>query len=209
MKLKVISSPAFFEGEAKIINQLFEAGMSCFHLRKSRPEKAAYLSLLRQINPVYHDRIALHQFHEVAQDMGISRLHFPEYLRPLAQDSIAVLHKDFTLSTSTHKISQLTDLKYFNYTFYGPVFHSISKKGYLSTCQNDFRLPLNTPLQVIALGGVSASRIEQLKAMNFEGAAILGCLWTRSDNALQTFQAIQEKCRAVAAVKTVNGYGND
>ena len=209
MKLKVISSPVFFEEEAKIINQLFEAGMSCFHLRKYQPEKAAYLRLLKQIDPVYHDRIALHQFHEFTQELGISRLHFPEHLRLTSQESIPVLYKHFTLSTSIHELTKLTDLNHFNYTFYSPVFHSISKKGYLAACGQDFRLPLNTPLSVVALGGVTASRIDQLRAMNFERAAIMGCLWTQPKEALQTFRAVREKCLATTAQKIENGDEDD
>ncbi|SHG38280.1 thiamine phosphate synthase [Pedobacter caeni] len=195
MELIVISSPGFFEGEASLINQLFESGMERFHLRKEGMEKHRYEALLGNILPEYRERVALHQFHELAADFGIRRLHFPELQRKSGKHLLLPPSEDIILSTSIHQIDQLTDLKYFNYTFYGPVFQSISKKDYPSTLPEGFLLKNPTGLKVVALGGIDAEKIPLLRQMNFEGAALLGCLWNEPELAVMNFKKSLEKCQ--------------
>ena len=62
MKLIVLSEPAYFKGEASLINQLFEAGLSVFHLRKPDSDRLTYASLIAEIELRYHDRIAFMAF---------------------------------------------------------------------------------------------------------------------------------------------------
>lgn len=195
MELIVISKPSFFEGEAKLINQLFESGMARFHLRKEGAEKHEYEQLLGNINPEYLERVALHQFHELAVDFGIRRLHFPEAQRERGQHLLLPNPEGFTLSTSIHKTDQLADLENFKYTFYGPVFHSISKKDYPSVVPESFKLRNPTGVKVIALGGVTPEKIDLVRQMGFDGAAILGLLWTVPELAVNHFKKSLEKCQ--------------
>lgn len=195
MELIVISKPDFFKGEALLINQLFESGMQRFHLRKEGSERRGYEQLLGNIKPEYLERVALHQFHEMAPDFGIQRLHFPEAKRKTGAHLPFSQSKHFTLSTSIHQIEQLTELENFKYTFYGPVFQSISKKDYPGIVDSDFRFPPVPGLKVIALGGIDLEKTALLKKMNFDGIAILGCLWNEPEQALKTFKKILEKCQ--------------
>lgn len=195
MELIVISSPRFFEGEARLINQLFESGMQRFHLRKEGREKHRYATLLGNILPEYRERVALHQFHELAADFGIRRLHFPELQRKDGKHLLLPASEGLILSTSIHHTDQLTDLKYFNYTFYGPVFQSTSKKDYPSILPEGFILKHPTGPKVIALGGIDPQKIPLLRQMNFEGAAILGCLWNEPELAVMNFKKSLEKCQ--------------
>lgn len=195
MELIVISKPGFFEGEAKLINQLFEAGMARFHLRKEGAEKYEYEQLLGNINPEYLERVALHQFHELAGDFGIRRLHFPEAQRERGQHLLLQNPEGFTLSTSIHKTDQLADLENFKYTFYGPVFQSISKKDYPPVVPNGFKLRNPTGVKVIALGGITPEKIDLVRQMGFDGAAILGLLWNTPELAVNHFKKSLEKCQ--------------
>lgn len=198
MELIVISKPSFFKGEAQLINELFDLGMQRFHLRKESADQRAYELLLREINPCYLERIALHQFHELAVDFDIHRLHFKE------KERIAGRHLDFlkkagtNLSTSIHLPTHLPDLIHFKYTFFGPVFQSISKKDYPGMIPADFKLPLTAGLKVIALGGVTDSKISQLQQMNFDGAAVLGALWNAPELAVPNFKKIKQACQTTA-----------
>ena len=195
MELIVISKPSFFEGEADLINELFESGMERFHLRKEGAEKYEYEQLLGNIHPRYLERVALHQFHELAVDFGIQRLHFPEVQRKSCQHLLLPPSEAVILSTSIHSIDQLTDLENFKYTFYGPVFRSISKNNYPSVVPADFKLRNSTGLKVIALGGITTEKIDLASQMGFDGAAILGSLWNQPELAVNHFKKSLEKCQ--------------
>ncbi|WP_316841860.1 thiamine phosphate synthase [Pedobacter gandavensis] len=195
MELIVISKPNFFKGEAQLINGLFDQGMQRFHLRKEGGDQSAYQKLLGEIEPRYLDRIALHQFHELASQFGIQRLHFKEAQR------LALLHwhlkgkKEITLSTSTHSVNHLPDLLNFNYTFLSPVFQSISKENYPGFLTEGFQLPSFGDTKVIALGGVTAPKITELQQMNFDGVAVLGTIWNEPEQAIKNFKRLQQACQ--------------
>src|SRR5437867_1408980 len=111
-QLIVISHAAVLPGEAAIIQQLFEAGLECFHLRKPDADEQAVRRLLDAIPAVYHPCIALHGFHQLAQYYAIRRLHFTESHRRESNKATwsQLEEKDYTLSTSVHELSQLKAL---------------------------------------------------------------------------------------------------
>lgn len=194
MELIVISSPVAVADECIIVNQLFQSGLKYFHIRKPGNDIQTVRELLNGIDPGFYDRIALHQFHEMAADFGIKRLHYTEAARKQSnvQRWQRQIDNGFTLSTSIHDITLLPGLKLFEYVFYGPVFNSLSKPGYLSELPADFNLtrPGINP-KVIALGGIEVSNLTKVKLMGFNGAAILGVLWNEPDKAMVRFKEIK------------------
>ena len=199
MELMVISNPVEVADESIIINNLFQAGLKYFHIRKPESDIQTIRKLLNGIAPCFYERIALHQFHEMAVDFGINRLHYkePERIRSNPQQWQLYVEKGFILSTSIHDIVGLTPLKHFDYVFFGPVFNSISKPGYQSKLMAGFKLDRhNIKPKVIALGGVEVSNLIKVKAMNFDGAAVLGALWNEPDKAIETFTQLKEKLAA-------------
>ena len=195
MKLIVISNPTAISEEATIINNLLKTGLASFHLRKPNSVEAEVEQLLQQIEEQFHPKIALHQHHQLAVKFDIKSLHYPENLR--RQISIKLLKElknmGFILSTSIHQIENLNQLPFFDYSFYGPVFNSISKKDSLSEISSGFKvLKHDNAPQIIALGGVSDQNINQIKSMNFDGFALLGFIWQQPKNALSNFKGIQQ-----------------
>lgn len=185
MELSVISSPTPVSNEAENINRLFEAGLGVFHLRKPDNDLESLIKLISQIESKYHDQIALHQHHEIADQFRIKRLHFTETKRrktPISE-FYEIKERGIKISTSIHDISVLNELSHFDYTFFSPVFDSISKEGYQSSVSADFVLekPKNSPA-VIALGGIHQGNIDQVKSMNFDGATVLGAIWNEEEN---------------------------
>jgi thiamine-phosphate pyrophosphorylase len=203
MKLIVISEPLYFEGEALLINQLFEAGMRIFHWRKPGSGKLEYAALLAQIEERYHDRVALHQFHELLLDFPlVKRLHYPELRRrELLDKGEAFPFGGYILSTSIHHTDALQELTGFDYTFYGPVFNSLSKPGYLGIAgigTADFTLPVkDSGPKCIALGGIDGEKVSKVKAMGFDGLAVLGMVWMDKKQALSRFKLIKDRCRSL------------
>ncbi|MDX5438689.1 MAG: thiamine phosphate synthase [Pontibacter sp.] len=202
MKLIVISSPEPIAEEAQRINELFEAGLEYFHLRKPyfTPEEQRHL--LQQLKPEHYAKIALHQHHELADMFAITRLHFTETKRSMttAEDLMKLQTAGYQLSTSVHEIASLQRLTpCFSYTFFGPVFNSISKPDYTSKLADGFYLTAaEKPVQVIALGGIDAENVAMIRSMNFDGAAILGSIWQQPEQAVTSYLKIKEKCQALA-----------
>ena len=193
MRLLVISNPDPVVKEAAIINGLFAAGLSCFHLRKPDYSRTELRDLLNQIQPSYYPWIALHQHHEIAEEFGLTRLHYTEQAYTAASAELLESQKEqgFILSTSLHQLEKLTSLNRFDYVFYGPVFNSLSKPGYHSKLSPGFRLipPFGAP-KVIALGGIAKENLQQIKEMNFDGAAILGTIWNKPEQGVENFKQL-------------------
>jgi len=195
MQLIVISNPDTIAHEAQLVNQLFEAGLTRFHLRKPDWDEQQLVDLLRQIDQAFYPYIALHQHHHLATDLGIKRLHFTEKHRlGTERDRLTVQKKlGYTLSTSIHTIGELNLLTTFDYSFFGPVFNSISKPGYQSQLPEDFRVPRNTATtKIIALGGVEHANLDKLKNMGFDGVGVLGTIWNDPGQAITNFNELQE-----------------
>ena len=62
MKLIIITSPDFLPGEARILTELFKAGLDLLHLRKPEAEIYEVESLLQEIPMEYRSRIVIHDF---------------------------------------------------------------------------------------------------------------------------------------------------
>ncbi len=197
MKLIVISSPDNFTQEAEIINRLFEAGMSYFHLRKPGKSEPEVSALLEQVEPEYHSKISLHQYHFLAGKNSINRLHFTEQDRRNAKtEQLLQLKKEgFMLSSSVHQPEIISEQQHFDYLFLSPVFNSISKPGYTGFADASFTLQKSSPQpEVIALGGIDATNIHQLNSMKFDGAAVLGSIWQQPEQAVFNFKVLQKIC---------------
>ena len=119
----VISKPTFIDDESGLVNELFKEGLELFHIRKPGCEKGDLINLLKGIKEEFYSRIALHQYHEIAVEYNINRLHFPEANRRDAD--VVKLKEQYILSTSTHSLNDFNyDLNAYDYCFYGPVFNS-------------------------------------------------------------------------------------
>jgi thiamine-phosphate pyrophosphorylase len=194
MKLLAISSPDFIPDEAALINSLFREGLVCLHIRKPESGEEEFAYLLSQIEPDFLDSIAVHQHHNLAKELGVKRLHFTEKDRKMTDPEIfkSLKNSNFILSTSIHELAEIDNLSpAFSYTFFGPVFDSISKTGYKSVLPDDFYIrPEIKKIPIIGLGGISSKNLEKVYAMNFDGAAVLGTLWNEPENVIVKFRKL-------------------
>lgn len=201
MKLIVISSPDPVAEEPQRINQLFAAGLEYFHLRKPHYPRERLRQLLLQIEPVHYHKIALHHHHELAGEFRISRLHYTEKIRSLTQPEkwFKQQFEGYRLSTSVHTVEVLRSLpSCFAYTFFGPVYISISKSGYQAVPVNPALIEASKTVPVIALGGIDADNVLKIPKMKFDGAALLGSIWGNPEQSLTTFIKIKENWQAAA-----------
>jgi thiamine-phosphate pyrophosphorylase len=193
MELIVVTPPDYFKGEAVLINRFFAEGLSLLHIRKPINDQEKFRKLMMEIDAKYYPRISIHQHHELAGEFSLERLHFTEQQRkalPVA-DFPDLAARGFHLSSSVHDPGAIDEPAGLDYVFFGPVFNSISKKNYDSVLDEAFILaPHHT--KVFAIGGVSAGRLQTLKQMNFDGAAVLGSLWHQTVSPLEELKNLMK-----------------
>jgi thiamine-phosphate pyrophosphorylase len=196
----VISDTELIANEASIVNLLFDEGLTMFHLRKYNNSKIEITDFLKQIKPEYRNRIALHQFHQMAHEFGINRLHFSEQDRLLMKETELqeLKQQRFILSTSIHTIDEYNKLpSYFDYVFLSPVFDSISKPNHKAHVFDLNSVNKKASTKLIALGGITTENCAQAFDMGFDGIALLGSIW-KSNDAVSEFKTIKNQCNTIA-----------
>ena len=195
MELIVISDPGVIIDEAIIVNQLFKAGMKRFHLRKPDWSGTKVIDILTKIDKSFHGQIALHQHHYLAEYFEIKGLHYREQDRMLTSPDQLIRKKSqgYALSTSVHDLKILKSMDAFHYVFFGPVFDSLSKSNYKSKLSASFYLDkTGINPKVVALSGIKDSNLNQVREMNFDGAAVLGALWNNPYQAVANFKRLKD-----------------
>ena len=158
MKLIVITTPTFFEGEAEALNLLLEAGVDRIHIRKPDSERHTFEALIQVIRPEYLDRLTIHDHHTIAIEMGLGGIHLNR------RNPVAPAGFNGLVSRSCHSLEELVQHKQTSdYLFLSPIFDSLSKVGYesqfsLDTLEKASRQGIIDE-KVIALGGLSRQTI--------------------------------------------------
>lgn len=188
----VFTAETILENEAESLNALFEVGLQILHLRKPKSCKKQYEQLLKAINPNYHSRIMLHQFHDLAAIYGCKGIHlkgihknqFTKEKDGLKKYIESYQNKGFCVSTGVHSLTELKKYQSstLDYVFLSPIFNSISKKNY-NALKLDHKTFKNifSKFPVWALGGVDLEKIEYVYQMGFKGAAVLGAIWKTNE----------------------------
>lgn len=198
MKLILLSSESQEPNEILLLEQMFQAGLEIFHLRKPDWDVWRTASFLDQVRPKFHDRVVLHDHYELIHRYNLRGIHLNARNRNKWEQE-----KEFAQqrSISCHQLEEVAGLQKedFAYAFLSPIFPSISKQGYdpnysikeIQTAVQASEVP------VIALGGISVEKIEQCEALGFSGAAVLGTVWN-ANNPLEQFQSVLKTCQKSA-----------
>ena len=167
------------DNEMIILNQLFEAGLEIFHLRKPNKNLEEYTAYINQIDKKYHNRIVIYFHHELINDYNLKGIHFQEQAR---RDKLEMPSHYFvnlnmygkTISSSFYETEDLINCNFeFDYHLLSPVFSFISKKG------DKGRMFDVTCIQkkVIGVGGACISNLENFNSLGFKGVGVLGGIW--------------------------------
>jgi len=185
----VLSHPEQQKNETSLINQLFDAGLPIFHLRKPNATEEEVRFLLNEIQPKYRKGVVLNQFYELSEEFGINRFHFSTDKRNIGEHK-AWNKEGNVLSTSTHSFEEYKKLdSCFDYAFLSPVFDSISKLFYKKV---QFEIDSNekSEIELIALGGIEVGNCRKLKNTGFDGIAVLGGVWNKT-NPIESYTEIE------------------
>ncbi|RUT70961.1 thiamine phosphate synthase [Flavobacterium cupreum] len=187
----VITNPSSIANEISIIDSLFEEGLSLLHIRKPDFSELEMALFIHQIKLRFRANLVLHSHHELAQDFGINRIHFPEKQR---KEVFEIARENKIISTSVHSIETFNALHpNFEYAFLSPVFKSISKENYES--ETDFfealKSRINFKTKLIALGGMASENIQKALENGFDDIALLGAVWNHQ-NPVNQFKLCQK-----------------
>ncbi|SMP02310.1 thiamine phosphate synthase [Chryseobacterium profundimaris] len=186
----VITPEEIVQNETEIINELFQEGLDLLHIRKPFMNLEEMKNFIQKINSEFHHRLVLHSHYDLAESYNISRHHFREIDR---HNELYKSLTDKTISTSVHDIETFNELsENWEYAFIGPVFPSISKKGYGKDSEilNDIKKRDNQNAKLIALGGIHENKINEVLNSNVDGVALLGAIW-ENNQPVEIFK----KCR--------------
>jgi thiamine-phosphate pyrophosphorylase len=182
VKLIVISPEAEDSREHALLAQFFAAGLTSYHLRKPTWTRDQLAAWLRALPVGFHARIVLHSHHELAAEFAVGGMHERETANPNCH-----LIGDNLRSRAVHDLPTLSaSIDGYDRLLVSPMFPSFSKAGYGPSGklpEADLRVVLALPrrAEVIALGGIDASRIQACRELGFDGVAVLGSLWQSSD----------------------------
>lgn len=174
----VITRPDFFTAEAERITELLLSGQaSLVHIRKPGSTASETEALIRALPASLYDRLTLHDHFHLAVRYGLHGIH----LNRRNPQAPAGWHG--AVSISCHSIAKLERCRRLPYAYMSlsPIFDSISKKGYKAAFSaaelEEARLQGIIDQRVMALGGVTFDKINEVKRMGFGGAMILGDAW--------------------------------
>jgi thiamine-phosphate pyrophosphorylase len=193
-KLLVITPEVDFPEEVKWIHWLFEAGLSCLHLRKPDWSFQQLLKFAKQIDSCYQSKIMVHYEEALLHEGAFRGVHY-------RAEALPATKPPFIVSCGLHSWEQLAEREnQLDYAFLSPFFQSISKKEYPAN-----PALLNIPAgqkreKVVALGGITAENLQEVISPGLGGAAVLGSIW-QSGHPLRAFKKLNW------LVKQQNSYG--
>ena len=191
MKLLLISPEGHDERELPALPRLFSTGLAHYHLRNPSWDRAPHATHLRTLPAEFHPRIVLHTHHDLASDFALGGLHFRDAGRAGPPGPPRCPSAPTFTSRACHDLSSLLlSLGHCSRILLSPIFPSLSKPGHAPTsalahATISFALEARRPEQrrteVVALGGINATRIPACRALGFDTAAVLGAVWLQPD----------------------------
>lgn len=178
-----ITLPHFIHNEVDAIVRLFdERGIVRLHIRKPDADEAQVAALIAAIPAEYYPRLTIHDHHALAQRYDLGGIHLN------GRHPVAPADWQGLISTSCHSLDELRQRRQevvngrpFAYLSLSPIYDSISKQGYRAAFTPEELADAHSAgiidHRVLALGGVTFSRLPQVTAMGFGGAMILGDAW--------------------------------
>ena len=176
--MRLITLPQQHPQEIELLKEALQLPDLVVHLRKPAATKAEMQTYLRHFTAEERQRLVLHQQQELALALGMQHLHLTTAQR-LQGDLPTARLAELNTSTSTHSWAEFNALSpLFKAAFISPVFPSISKEGYRTTAQlSNCGERRNQHTKAVALGGIDACRLTEIKDKGFDDYALCGAIW--------------------------------
>lgn len=175
----VITLPVAIADEGRLISQLLMRGdVDLVHIRKPDMGLQEMERVILSVPEELHSRLVLHDHFALAERYGLYGVHLN------SRNPTPPASWGGSVSRSCHSMTETAQCKdRYDYVSLSPIFDSISKKGYMAAfTHNDISEAAASGIidhKVFALGGVTFDRLDEVRAMGFGGAMILGDAWKR------------------------------
>ena len=183
--LIVITLPDIHKGEAAECVRLLQSGVDLIHIRKPNASVQEMEQIILNIPEKWRPRLVVHDHFDLAVKYHLHGVHLnSRHPQPPAGWKGSV-------SRSCHSIAEVAAWKPLcDYVSLSPIFDSISKQGYRSAFTHEDILRAHKAgiidRKVLALGGVTFNKMDDVLRMGFGGGMILGDAWhTFIDSPLQ------------------------
>lgn len=191
MQLRLLTPEKNIPNEAETINTLFGLGLHKLHLRKPNFGTSDYRSYINQIDLLYHTSIIIHGCYELYTELKLGGIHLNSKSRE-RQDIWREIQdiSSTSISTSFHSWQEIEENTFqYGSVFISPLFNSISKAGYLATTPPEGIMTTRESLndnqklcpEIIGLGGIDKNAIPILQRHGYDGAGLLGAIWTATE----------------------------
>ena len=172
----VITLPHFFDGEAEQIVQLLHSSVDLIHIRKPESKAEELERLIMSIPNEYYPRLVLHDHHELAMKYHLHGVHLN------GRNPQPPVGWEGSVSKSCHSLAEVKKWKEkCDYVSLSPIFDSISKQGYHAAFSSaeieEASRQGIIDKKVLALGGITFNKIDDVLRMGFGGSMILGDAW--------------------------------
>lgn len=172
----VITLPYFFDGEAEQIVQLLHSSVDLIHIRKPESKAEEVERLIMSIPSEYYPRLVLHDHHDLAMKYHLHGVHLN------GRNPQPPVGWEGSVSKSCHSLAEVKEWKEkCDYVSLSPIFDSISKQGYHAAFSSaeieEASRQGIIDKKVLALGGVTFNKIDDVLRMGFGGGMILGDAW--------------------------------
>lgn len=179
--------------ELRIMKKLLDAGLPRLHMRRHDWGLNRTRDWVAAIPKKHRSRIVVHGHPELVAELGLAGVHL-QAGKPKPKN----LPEGVAVSRSCHDYDELCHgPKDCVYATLGPVFPSVSKRGYAPrrtpgeyAAIIDFWRTENKGHPVVALGGITPDNIGELRHMGFAGAAVVGAIWESADP-VESFRALR------------------
>ena len=166
-----------FREQERITAWLRSGQAEFFHIRKPQMMEAQLREYLSAFPADVRDRLTLHDFHHLADELQLGGVHLNSRNPMLAEKM-----KGKRVSASCHSLEEFAQRKSeCAYCFLSPVFDSLSKQGYRSAFTPE---ALKTAFaegrlngKAVALGGVTRDKLPLLEEIGFSSCASVGEMW--------------------------------
>lgn len=171
-----ITLPDMHTGEAIEIVRLLRSDVSLVHIRKPNVSAEDVERLIRLIPKPYRRRLVLHDHFSLAGRYRLYGVHLN------SRNPEPPKNWKGSVSRSCHSLEEVAAWKdRCNYVSLSPIFDSISKPDYKATFTreeiDDARKKGIIDNKVLALGGVTFDRMDEVYRMGFGGGMMLGDAW--------------------------------
>lgn len=178
MKLAVMTQPAFFVEEDKILTSLFDEGLDNLHLYKLGSSPMYSERLLTLISNEYYNKITVHNNFYLKEEYKLHGIHIDDATTPIPQGYRGHLSRTCT------NLEQLKEAKKnADYVFLKYIFDSQSEPDQkASFTESELKEAARRGLidrHVYALGGMNLDNVRMAKDLGFGGVVISGDLWNR------------------------------